>query len=97
MITFPVSVRSMIAELEKHKFKAFLVGGCVRDFLLEIEPHDYDIATSATPDEIMNIFGKEHCSFYGRAFGTVGVKYQGEFAEITTFRTEGKLHRQPSP
>ena len=89
MITFPVFVRSMIAELEKHKFKAFLVGGCVRDFLLEIEPHDYDIATSATPDEIMDIFGKEHCTFYGRAFGTVGVKYQGGFAEITTFRTEG--------
>ena len=89
MITFPAPICAMIAELEKHGFTAFLVGGCVRDFLLEIEPHDYDIATSATPDEIMNIFGEEHCSFYGRAFGTVGVKYQGEFAEITTFRTEG--------
>ena len=66
MITFPSPVCAMIAELEKQGFKAFLVGGCVRDFLLELQPHDYDIATSATPDEIMNIFGKEHCLFYGR-------------------------------
>jgi len=84
----PDSVQNMCSLLYDNQFQAFVVGGCVRDAFLGLTPHDYDIATNATPEQIMQIFGTENCSEYGRAFGTVGVKYAGGFAEITTFRTE---------
>ena len=94
----PASVRNMCFLLHEHQFQAFVVGGCVRDMLLGLAPHDYDITTNATPEQIMQIFGKENCSEYGRAFGTVGVKFQNGFAEITTFRTETdyKDYRHPA-
>jgi len=78
----------MFVKLKKAGFEAYLVGGCVRDAVLGMKPHDYDITTNAKPEEIMKIFGEENCSEYGRAFGTVGVKYASGFAEITTYRTE---------
>ena len=84
----PDSVQNMGNRLYDNHFEAFVVGGCIRDAFLGLTPHDYDIATNARPEQIMQIFGKENCSEYGRAFGTVGVKYSGGFAEITTFRTE---------
>lgn len=86
--SLPDSVQNMCFLLHEHDFQAFVVGGCVRDLLLGLTPHDYDITTNATPQQIIQLFGKENCSEYGRAFGTVGVKYSGGFAEITTFRTE---------
>ena len=84
----PDSIQNMCNLLYDNHFDAFIVGGCVRDAFLGLTPHDYDIATNARPEQIMQIFGKENCSEYGRAFGTVGVKHSGGFAEITTFRTE---------
>lgn len=84
----PESIEKMLTALENSGFSAYLVGGCVRDAVLGIEPHDYDIATNARPEQIMAIFGEKCCSAYGRAFGTVGVKHAGGFAEITTYRTE---------
>lgn len=85
----PVAVEEMLDRLHKNGYTAYLVGGCVRDALLGLTPHDYDITTNARPEEITALFGKEQCTFYGRAFGTVGVKLKNGFAEITTFRTEG--------
>lgn len=87
-MNIPQSIENMLKTLHDAGYAAYLVGGCVRDALLGLVPHDYDIATNAVPDEIIGLFGKKHCTFYGRAFGTVGVR-QGGFAEITTFRTEG--------
>lgn len=84
----PESIESMMQKLEASGFSAHLVGGCVRDAVLGIPPHDFDIATNARPEQIMTVFGEEHCTAYGRAFGTVGVKHGGGFAEITTYRTE---------
>ena len=86
--SFPDSIQHMCSMLCDNGFQAYIVGGCVRDAALGLVPHDYDITTNARPEEIISIFGAEHCSQYGRAFGTVGVKHSGGFAEITTFRTE---------
>lgn len=88
ILNFPDFIISMLQKLSSHGFQAYLVGGCVRDVVLGMKPHDYDIATNAKPDEIINVFGLENCSAYGRAFGTVGVYYNNNFAEITTYRTE---------
>lgn len=85
----PEFIEKMLEMLADAGFSAYLVGGCVRDALMGIAPHDYDIATNARPEQIMAIFGETSCAAYGRAFGTVGVKYGGGFAEITTYRTEG--------
>ncbi len=84
----PHSIAAMLEILQKNHHQAYLVGGCVRDAVMGRQPHDFDITTSARPEEIIALFGREHCTEYGRAFGTVGVKHGGSFAEITTFRTE---------
>lgn len=84
----PEGIRVMLQKLEASGFSAYLVGGCVRDAVMGIPPHDYDITTNAKPADIIRIFGEAHCSAYGRAFGTVGVKCADAFAEITTYRTE---------
>ena len=92
----PEEVQNIIRELEKSGHKAYAVGGCVRDLLLgaahgeSVEPKDWDVATSATPEEVQKIFPD---SFYENAFGTVGVKIQGgnealALVEVTTFRVE---------
>ena len=86
--SFPDSIQHMCSLLCEHGFQAYIVGGCIRDAALGLIPHDYDITTNAKPEQIIQIFGAENCSEYGRAFGTVGVKHSGGFAEITTFRTE---------
>lgn len=85
----PQSITAMLEKLEASGHPAYLTGGCVRDGLLGKLPHDYDISTSALPEEIIGLFGENNCTAYGRAFGTVGVKHGDGFAEITTFRTEG--------
>ena len=85
---FPDFIHAMLQKLSKQGFQAYLVGGCVRDVVLGMKPHDYDIATNARPEQIIEIFSPENCSAYGRAFGTVGVYYHNGFAEITTYRTD---------
>lgn len=81
-----------IAEILKQSgHQAYLVGGCLRDVLLDIEPEDWDLATSAKPEEILKLFPD---SVYENRFGTVGVKTDSEEAklkiiEVTTFRLEG--------
>lgn len=87
-MNIPNSITAMLKQLAVHGFSAYLVGGCVRDAVLGLVPHDFDIATSARPEQIMAVFGEKNCTEYGRAFGTVGVKFAGGFAEITTYRTE---------
>lgn len=98
-MTIPKEVKSIIAKLKKAKFEAYIVGGCVRDFLREIEPDDWDITTSAKPEEIKKIFPK---SFYENKFLTVtiqtGSKNQKlKEIEITTFRSETKYSDKRHP
>ena len=68
---------------------AYAVGGCVRDSLLGLDPHDWDLCTSARPEQVMALFGEEKCIPTGLQHGTVTVKQGGGLYEITTFRTEG--------
>ena len=80
-------------------FQAYLVGGCVRDLLMEREPKDWDITTNAKPKEIQKIFPD---SVYENKFGTVAVKTDSEnpklkIVEITTFRLEGKYTDKRHP
>ena len=68
---------------------AYAVGGCVRDSLLGLAPHDWDLCTSALPRQVMELFGAQQCIPTGLQHGTVTVKHGGALYEITTFRTEG--------
>jgi len=71
MITIPKYITAIISKLEENGFEAFVVGGCVRDLFLEKEPKDWDVATNARPEDVMEIFPD---SVYENEFGTVGVK-----------------------
>ena len=92
----PYDVKYIINELYKNKFDAFIVGGCLRDLLLNLEPKDYDIATSAKPDNVMSLFNKTIPT--GIKHGTVSVVINNNNYEVTTFRTEGDYldNRHPS-
>jgi tRNA nucleotidyltransferase (CCA-adding enzyme) len=78
---------SLCRELQKRGFQSYLVGGCIRDLLMQQTPHDWDIATSATPDEVISIFQKTYET--GLKHGTVSIPVNDELFEVTTFRTEG--------
>ncbi len=89
----PQEVMDVWKRLIDANYQAFLVGGCVRDLLLKRKPKDWDIATNAKPEEILNLFPSQ--SFYENRFGTVGVKTDStdetlKVIEVTTFRQEGK-------
>ncbi|MCM3224663.1 CCA tRNA nucleotidyltransferase [Terribacillus saccharophilus] len=77
----------VIQELEQYGYEAYLVGGAVRDYLIGKAVGDLDIATSATPDQVMKVFDK--VIPIGIEHGTVLVRFEKESFEITTFRTEG--------
>lgn len=83
----PDKVNSFLKAVQDAGFDCFVVGGSVRDLLLEREVGDWDFTTNATPEEIIEIFPD---SFYDNRYGTVGVKVDGEIFEITPFRKEGK-------
>ena len=80
--------QNIIRDIEKRGFRAYLVGGCVRDLLLGRMPEDWDIASSARPEQIMEIFGAQALPT-GLKHGTVTVKTWDGAYEITTFRTDG--------
>lgn len=89
MTTLPPFVADAIKRIETAGFEAVAVGGCVRDMLAGKTPHDYDIATSATPDEICAVFSGERLIETGLQHGTVTVLLSGEPLEITTYRKDG--------
>ena len=79
----------LLDTLHRAGYAAYVVGGCVRDRLLGLTPHDWDLCTSALPQQGMELFGEEKCIPTGLQHGTVTVKQGGGLYEITTFRTEG--------
>ncbi|MDD4358379.1 MAG: HD domain-containing protein [Candidatus Pacebacteria bacterium] len=88
-IEIPKNILFTIAVLQKHTFEAFLVGGCVRDYLLKKTPKDWDITTNAKPEEIIDVFNKENIkTLYENEFGTVAVFVDKEIVEVTTYRIE---------
>jgi len=95
----PGEVKFLIERLEENGFEAYIVGGCVRDFLKRVEPEDWDIATNAKPVEIQKLFPK---SFYSNQFFTVTVQTGSQNPrlkeiEITTYRKEVKYTDKRHP
>ena len=95
MFKIPQKVESVINRLTKNGYKAYIVGGCVRDIFLGKAPNDFDITTSAKPHEIINLFEKTVPT--GIKHGTVTVLIDNQPIEVTTFRTEGEYtdNRRP--
>lgn len=91
----PEEILAVLAALERAGHTAYLVGGCVRDGLLGREIHDWDITTSARPEQVQAIF--PHTAATGLRHGTVTVLSGGASAEVTTFRAESGYadHRRP--
>ena len=79
----------LLDTLHRAGYAAYVVGGCVRDSLLGLTPYDWDLCTSALPQQVMELFGAQRCIPTGLQHGTVTVKQSGALYEITTFRTEG--------
>lgn len=88
IIKLPENVASVIKRLEDAGYEAYAVGGCVRDCLLGLDPHDWDVTTSAAPECTMAVFGDDAIPT-GLQYGTVSVKSGDTIVEVTTFRTDG--------
>lgn len=89
-MNIPENVRIVMNKLNESDKEAFLVGGCVRDFLMGLTPNDWDIATNATPSEILKIFKDFKQDYKGIAYGTVVIIVNGENVEVTTYRKDGE-------
>lgn len=96
MTVIPESVRKVLAALEAAGYEAWCVGGCVRDLLLGRNPGDWDVTTSALPEETMSVF-KGHAIPTGLQHGTVTVRQDHCSVEVTTYRVDGAYldHRRP--
>ncbi len=88
-MNLPETVLELMQVLHRAGFEAWVVGGCVRDSVLGITPHDYDMCSSATPRQMQQVFADRHLVLAGVRHGTVGVCTDAGVVEITTFRTEG--------
>ena len=96
-MVLPQYVTDCIQALEAAGFAAYCVGGCVRDDCLGLQPADFDLCTSALPEQTEAVFSDKQLVLAGKKHGTVGVIAGGAVVEITTFRTEGayKDNRHP--
>ena len=101
----PSQVIEVLQKIEEQGFEAYIVGGCVRDLIMDRLPNDWDITTSAKPEKVQEIFPD---SFYENEFGTVGVKVEKfapngnpdrehDVVEVTTFRIESKYSDKRRP
>ncbi len=95
----PKEIKSIVQKLKDEGFEAYIVGGCVRDFLRNVEPEDWDVATNAKPKEIQGVFPK---SFYKNKFFTVTAQTNSQDPklseiEITTYRFETKYTDKRHP
>lgn len=93
----PKNVDTAINLLQSAGFEAYAVGGCVRDSLLGKTPNDWDITTSAKPENMKSVFADFHCIDTGIKHGTVTVVIDGEPLEITTFRLDGEYEDNRHP
>lgn len=88
-IVLPKNVKIIIDNLNKNNFEAFIVGGCVRDSIIGLTPHDWDICTNAKPDEIKKCFEGFNTFDSGIKHGTISIVLDGEVFEVTTYRIDG--------
>lgn len=96
-MNIPCEVVELLDCLNKSNYEAYVVGGCVRDTLLGLKPHDWDICTSASPQEMIEVFSGYRVLKTGLKHGTLTVLVNEKPIEVTTFRTDGeyKDHRHP--
>ncbi|MBQ3928656.1 MAG: HD domain-containing protein [Clostridia bacterium] len=88
-IDMPTQVKEIIAVLQQNGYRAYAVGGCIRDTIMGIPPSDWDICTSSLPQETLDALGAQNIVENGMKHGTVTVRRNGQNYEITTFRTDG--------
>lgn len=93
----PSCVLGCLEALEQAGYPAYVVGGCVRDACLGLQPKDYDLCTAALPEQIQAVFSRSKLVLSGVKHGTVGVVTSGGVVEITTFRREGAYHDNRHP
>ena len=91
-IELPSKVRNILDVLDAHGYEAYVVGGCVRDSILQRKPEDWDITTSARPEEVKALFRRTIDT--GIAHGTVTVMQGDEGFEVTTYRVDGKYEKK---
>lgn len=98
LMELPRNVRTMLSVLRENGHSGYLVGGCVRDACMGLTPHDYDMATDATPAQIRQCFAAFRTLDTGVAHGTVTVLIDHAPVELTTFRVDGSYadHRHPT-
>lgn len=96
-IYIPEYVNKILYMLEQNGYEAYLVGGCVRDHLINKIPSDYDVATNATPEEIEKIFSSFKIVDIGKRFGTITVVMEEGQVEVTTFRAEEQYIKGRKP
>ncbi len=94
----PFYIREIIARFDAAGYEVFCVGGCVRDALRGVTPHDWDLCTSALPEQTLALFTDKTCLTVGIKHGTVTVMWDKNPVEITTYRCEAAYigHRAPS-
>ena len=88
-LVLPEPIAEIVESLENAGYAAYVVGGCVRDACLGLHPQDYDLCTSALPEQTEAVFRNRRLVLAGKKHGTVGVVTENGVVEITTFRTEG--------
>lgn len=96
-IRIPRDAAFIINKLEENGYEAYVVGGCVRDSLLGIEPHDWDICTSALPEQVIEVFKEYKVLLTGLQHGTVTIIIDTEPFEITTYRIDGEYEDNRHP
>ncbi len=87
-VDIPAPARYAMERLHEAGYEAYLVGGCVRDGLMGREPHDWDICTSARPEQLQAVFAGMRTVESGLRHGTLGIVYDGELVEATSYRVE---------
>jgi len=97
-IQIPDYIQVLIDLLNQNHYSAYVVGGAIRNALLGLPIHDYDLTTDATPDEMLQVFASYRVFKTGIQHGTITVLSKGQPVEITTFRSENTYedHRHPS-
>lgn len=97
-IQIPDYIQVLIDLLNQNHYSAYVVGGAIRNALLGLPIHDYDLTTDATPDEMLQVFSTHRVFKTGIQHGTITVLSNGQPVEITTFRSENVYedHRHPS-
>lgn len=96
-INMPTDVKYVLDELIRNGYEAYIVGGCVRDSIMGIAPHDWDICTSALPDEVVHIFSEYKIIPTGIKHGTVTIVFPSGQYEITTYRIDGEYKDNRHP